>query len=197
MSARRAEAGIDDLLSFDDEPFFAEEEETRPRSRAGWLIRNGLLVAAATAVTAGGLRIIGVKAPLALLVLGFVALRWLYRILEDVAPPSMPRHRRRSAAVGDPSAPGTDALREAVRRWEMRLDRAQADGSGYSSNVLPVLAELTDERLRQRHGITRASDPQRARELLGEALWQTLADPGRRLPKPRDLAAAVTTLEQL
>jgi hypothetical protein len=60
-----------------------------------------------------------------------------------------------------------------------------------------VFAELTDERLRLRHGITRASDPRRARELLGEPLWQLLGDPGRRPPKARDLATHVETLERL
>lgn len=194
MSARRADAGIDDLLGFDDEPEIVEEQ-ARPRSRLGWVIRNGLLVATATAATAGGLRIIGVEAPVFLLLTGFVALRWLFLVLEDVAPPPLPRPRRRADGRGDPR--GTDGLREAVRRWELRLDRAQSDGSAFSSNVLPLLAELTDERLRQRHGITRASDPQRARELLGEPLWRMLAEPDRRPPKARDLAAQVTTLEQL
>jgi hypothetical protein len=92
--------------------------------------------------------------------------------------------------------PGTDGLREAVGRWETRLDRAQG-GAGPSSNLLPVLAELTDERLRLRHGITLASDPQRARELLGEPLWRMLAEPDRRPPKARDLAVHVQTLEKL
>jgi hypothetical protein len=60
-----------------------------------------------------------------------------------------------------------------------------------------VLGELADERLRIHHGITRASDPRRARALLGEPLWLALADPGRRPPRQRDLAAYVETLERL
>ena len=61
-----------------------------------------------------------------------------------------------------------------------------------------MLAELTDERLRLRHGITRASDPRRARELLGEPLWQLLAEPGRRRAEgPRAVETYVDALERL
>jgi len=63
--------------------------------------------------------------------------------------------------------------------------------------VLPVLAELTDERLRLRHGLTRATDPRRARELIGEPLWLALSEPGRRPPKRTDLATFVEALERL
>nr|BFE76467.1 hypothetical protein GCM10020092_097680 [Actinoplanes digitatis] len=58
-----------------------------------------------------------------------------------------------------------------MRRWERQLDWSQSDAEKFSRNVLPVLAELADERLRLKHGITRSSDPRRARELLGEPLW--------------------------
>ena len=92
---------------------------------------------------------------------------------------------------------GTDMVRVAVRRWEQRLDWSQSDPDRFTGNLLPVLAELTDERLRLRHGLTRASDPRRARELLGEPLWQLLHDPPRRPPKPRELAGHVETLEKL
>jgi NTP pyrophosphatase (non-canonical NTP hydrolase) len=88
-------------------------------------------------------------------------------------------------------------VRTAVRQWEHRLDWSQNDGDRFSSNLLPVLSELTDERLRLKHGITRASDPRRARELLGEPLWQLLAEARGRPPKQRELAGYVETLEQL
>ena len=74
---------------------------------------------------------------------------------------------------------------------------SQSDPNAFSRNVLPVLAELTDERLRLRHGLTRASDPRRARELLGEPLWQLLTEPGRRPPKAKDLTMYVESLERL
>ena len=83
------------------------------------------------------------------------------------------------------------------RRWEQRLDWSQSDADRFSRNVLPVLAELTDERLRLRHGLTMTSDPRRARELIGEPLWRALHEPGRRPPKRAELATLVESLERL
>ena len=79
-----------------------------------------------------------------------------------------------------------DALRAAV------APVGAAARAGAGTDVGPLrrrrpaarCAELTDERLRQRHGITRASDPRRARQLLGEPLWSCS------VPTPGDAAAA-------
>ena len=60
-----------------------------------------------------------------------------------------------------------------------------------------MLAELADERMRLRHGITRAGDPRRARELLGDPMWAALHDPGRRAAKSRDIDTFVDVLERL
>ena len=90
-----------------------------------------------------------------------------------------------------------DTLRIAVRRWEQQLDWSHNDGERFSRIVLPALTELADERLRLRHGVSRASDPRRARELMGEPLWQVLHDPGRRPPKAREMSAVVDALEKI
>ncbi len=84
-----------------------------------------------------------------------------------------------------------------MRRWEKALDKAHSDSDTYARNVLPVLGELADERLRLRHGLTRASDPRRARQLLGEEAWAVLSDPGRRGLKTRDLETYVQAMERL
>jgi hypothetical protein len=190
-------ASIDDLLGFEDEPVV---EQVRASSPVGWWIRNALLVAVATAATVGGLRIVGISVNPLLVLAGYVSLRSLRSLVGDVAPPPAPRAgvaRRSGDDDGSYHWQGTDALRGAVRRWEQQLDWSQSDAGRFSRNVLPVLTELTDERLRLRHGITRASDPQRARELLGEPLWRMLAEPDGRPRKARDLAAHVETLEKL
>jgi len=206
-SGRRGEpesegaGGLDELFSFADEPVVEEEPpaEEKPPSRAGWLIRNALLVAVATTVTVAGLRIAGVRIPILVVVAAFIALRLLMLAVAEVAPPPAVRVSARRAVEesGQYHWAGTDSLRTAVRRWEQRLDWSQSDAERFSRNVLPVLAELTDERLRLRHGVTRASDPRRARELVGEPLWQALADPGRRPPKRQELATLVEALERL
>ncbi len=189
---------LDDLFSARDEPVVEQAPEVavaRPPSRALWLLRNGLLVAAASTVTVAALRAGNLHAPLILIVAAFICLRLILLAVSEVAPPPLPK--RSAGASAARSGAGSDALRAAVRRWERTLDRAHADPDLYSRNVLPVLAELADERLRLRHGITRATDPRRARELLGDPMWAALHDPGRRAAKSRDIETFVDVLERL
>jgi hypothetical protein len=203
MSRRDREAGgLDELFSFAEEPAAADrpvEEAERPRSRAGWLIRNALLIAVATTVTVAALRIAGTRVSILIIVAAFVALRLLMLAVAEVAPPpAAPVSARRAVEEsGEYRWTGTDSLRTAVRRWEHRLDWSQSDAERFSRNVLPVLAELTDERLRLRHGITRSADPRRARELIGEPLWQALHNPGGRPLKRQELATLVDAMERL
>jgi hypothetical protein len=189
---------LDELFGARDEPVIEEPVEApvaKPRSRGLWLLRNALLVAAASTVAVAALRAGGLHAPLILIVAAFIGLRLVMLAVSEVAPPPLPK--RPGGGSGPSSGPASDALRAAVRRWERTLDRANADPDLYSRNVLPVLAELADERLRLRHGITRASDPRRARELLGDPMWEALHDPGRRTGKTRELESLVDALERL
>ena len=64
-----------------------------------------------------------------------------------------------------------------LRRLERRLDTASRDGDSYDRSVRPELAQLALDRLRWRHGVTPRANPLRAREILGETLWQLLTDP--------------------
>jgi hypothetical protein len=197
--------GLDDLFAFTEDPAVAEElpPPEKKRSRAGWVIRNVLLVAVATVVTIAGLRSAGIGVSTVLVVCVFVALRLLMFAVAQVAPPPLPtrsngRRLTESDNDYDYRFGSGDMVRTAVRQWEHRLEWSQNDGDWFSSSLLPVLAELTDERLRLRHGITRASDPHRARGLIGESLWQLLAEPPRgRPPKQREIAGYVETLEKL
>lgn len=192
-------ASIDDLLHHDeyDEPV---ARPARRRSAWGWLIRAVLIAAGLTAAITVGFRLIGVQVQVVPVFSGLLAVLVLRQVVARVAAPAPPT---RPAGRPDPGADdgrydwqGQDALRLAVRRWEARLDAVHSDPGRFSRTVLPVLAELTDERLRQRHGLTRTSDPRRARELLGEPLWRLLHETGRP-PRRRDLAAHVETLEKL
>jgi hypothetical protein len=188
--------GLDELFSSRDERAADEVDVVeKKKSKALWLLRNGLLVAVATTVTVAGLRASGQQASIVLIVAAFICLRLVLLAVGEVAPPPTPKRSDRSSSSS--SAAGADALRTAVRRWEVTLARAHDDADLYSRNVLPVLAELADERLRLRHGITRASDPRRARELLGDPLWAALHDPGRRAAKNRELETYVDALERL
>ena len=203
MSGER-DGGLDELFSSAEEPAVFDElpPPEKRRSRAGWVIRNVLLIAAATVVTIAGLRSAGLGVSIVLVVAAFVALRLLMLAVGEVAPPPGPgRRRTRMLTESDNDYDyrfgGTDMVRVAVRRWEQRLEWSQSDPERFTGSLLPIIGELTDERLRLRHGITRASDPRRARELVGEPLWQLLNDPPRRPPKARELAGHVETLEKL
>ncbi|MEV4757444.1 hypothetical protein AB0J86_20325 [Micromonospora sp. NPDC049559] len=189
-------ASIDDLLRYEEEPPRARGGATGPR----WWLRTVLAAAALTVVTVFGLRLFGVALPVPAIAAGALALLALRRFTAQVAPP--PPARRRAYRNPD-REDGTyrwgaqDALRGAVKRWEKALGRAHGDRDWCNENLRPMLGELADERLRQRHGLTRASDPGRARELLGEPLWNFLSTPVRRTPPPRELAAIVAPLEKL
>jgi hypothetical protein len=202
VSERERVGGLDDLFAMVAEP--APEESAvpaeSPRSRVLWVTRNLLLVAVATVVTVAVLRSVRLSVSVLVVAAAFAALRLLMLAVADVAPPPAPKPAgRRTTADTDGLYhwTDTDSLRSAVRQWEQRLEWSRSDPDAFARNVLPVLGELADERLRLHHGITRASDPRHARELLGEPLWLALADPGRRPPRQRDLDAYVETLERL
>ena len=188
---------IDDLFTFE-----AEEEEPvagRPGATGlGWWFKALLVAAALAAVAVFGLRLFGYTVPIPAVVGVFVALIVLRRVTTSLVPPQARRGRRRSAATDD----GTynfadrDALRTVVGRWERLLQRGGSD-AGSARAVQRTLADLVDERLRQRHGLTRAADPERARALLGDQLWSYLATPPTRNLAPRDAAAYVQSLESI
>jgi hypothetical protein len=191
-----SDGGLADLFSVRDEPPVAEVEPVvKKRSRALWFLRNALLVVGATVVTEAALRAADQHISVLLVVTFFVGLRLVLLAVAEVAPPSTPKRRAGPGRHDDGRA--DDSLRAAVRRWERNLDRAHGDADLYARNVLPVLAELADERLRLRHGITRATDPRRARELLGDPLWAALHDRGRRTAKSNELETYVNALERL
>jgi hypothetical protein len=189
---------LDDLFSSAGEERGGQQESEpgpKRRNRVLWVLLNVALIAAATTVTMAALRAGDLSISVVLVAAAFLGLRLIMLAVSIVKAPPLPKRRDQNGS--SPDGPMGDALKAAVRRWELTLDRAHSDADLYSRNVLPVLAELTDERLRLRHGITRATDPGRARELLGDPLWAALHDRGRRTPKPRELETYVEALERL
>jgi hypothetical protein len=191
-----SDGGLDDLFGIAEVQQRTEEPEAeaKRRSLAIALAGNALVIGLAAVVITAGLRAVDTSISLLLLISLLLGLRLVIHAVKAVAPPPAPRLRSRTGSGAPPTA---DALRAAVRRWEQNLDRAHSDPDLYARNVLPVLAELTDERLRLRHGITRASDPRRARELLGDDLWSALSGPGRRALKARDVETYLDAMERL
>ncbi|MCX4474323.1 hypothetical protein C5N14_24815 [Micromonospora sp. MW-13] len=189
---------IDDLLAFEEEPA-PQAQATR-----GGRVRGGLkavaVTGALTAVVVAGLRTVGLQVSLAVVVAGVVALLAVRRVTAALAPPPPPRGGARAPAGeedGHYHWAARDALRAAINGWERPLDWSSGRPERFAERILPRLGELADERLRQRHGVTRESDPARARALLGERLSTFLDTPPRRTPSSRDLAAIVAELEKI
>jgi hypothetical protein len=61
-----------------------------------------------------------------------------------------------------------------LRQLERRLDRACADPANFDWSVRPMLVQLAVERLQAKHGVSAYRDPARAREIVGERLWQIM-----------------------
>lgn len=189
---------IDDLLSFEEE---LPEPAGAPRSgRVRWVLRTLAVTAAIVVVVVVALRAVGLQLSLGIIVAGVLALLAVRRVTSALSPPPPPRASGRAPAGEEPGLwnwAARDALRAAINGWERPLDWCAGNPQRFTERVLPRLGDLADERLRQRHGITRESDPARAHTLLGETLWTFLSTPSRRPPSPRELAAIVAELEKL
>ncbi|MFF5177501.1 hypothetical protein ACFY2Q_05680 [Micromonospora sp. NPDC000316] len=190
-------ASIDDLLTFEEEP--ARRDDRAGGSRAGRVLRALAGNAAVVVVLIVGLRAVGLKVSLVILVAGVFAVFAVRRIAAALAPPAAGRSRPPTIRYDD----GTwnwgarDALRAAINGWEVPLDWSTTRPERFGEVILPRLGELADERLRLKHAVTRESDPARARALLGDRLWTFLESPPRRPPSPRDLAVIVAELEKI
>ncbi|MFG2053554.1 hypothetical protein ACGFI9_05920 [Micromonospora sp. NPDC048930] len=191
-------SSIDELLSFGEEP--AEEPGEARRGPLRPVLRTLAVTAAIVVVVVVALRAVGLQVSLWILVAGVLAVLAVRRVTAALSPPPPPRAGARAPAGEEPGTwnwAARDALRAAINGWERPLDWCGGNRDRFAERILPRLGELADERLRQKHGITRESDPARARTLLGEPLWTFLSTPSRRPPSPRDLAAIVAELEKL
>jgi hypothetical protein len=191
-------ATIDELLLADEEPV------RPPRSRS---LRASLLSNAGFSLVATGMvyvvtRAGGYSIPFLLLFAVFFSLTLLRRALRTVDPKPLPEAATGTlpATAEDPEAAAmerADGLYVAMTRWDTRLEWTERDPSRFARVVRARLADVADERLRQRHGITRQGDPARARELMGELLWAFIHVPITRNPTPSEMAAIVAKVESL
>lgn len=196
-------ASIDELLAADAGPDLETAVDAPGSGRGAAVFRQVFRAVLVAALCAGALDVVllplGVKVPYPLLFSVFFALVVLRRALRQVAAP-----RLRLDAVPT-TAPGTridptdlpDGMQLALGRWDARLSWSERDPPRFNTAVRSRMAEIVEERLRQHHGFTAASDPRRARELMGERLWTFLFSPLARTPNPGELAAVVDDMEKL
>ncbi|RAN95174.1 hypothetical protein GAR06_05337 [Micromonospora saelicesensis] len=189
---------IDDLLAFEEEAA-PVGPQARP-SRWRPVLRSLAWAAALVAVLLVGLRAVGLQVSLPVLIAGVLAVLAVRRVTALLAPPPPPPPARQAGAGEDDGSynwGARDALRGAINQWERPLDWSANRTERFTEVVLPRIGELADERMRLKHGVTRESDPARARVLLGDRLWTFLETPPRRTPSPRDLAVIVAELESI
>lgn len=190
---------IEELLRHtEDEPASGER---RSRSGIGSMIATIVYAAGLAAVILLALRAVDLSVPYVLAFAVMLALLLLRKLVRSVAAPPRTRSAlvRRSSALADESEyqwGALDGLRVVTGRWESRLEWGHDDPARFARAIQERLVELADERLRLRHGISRAGEPARARAVLGEPLWTFLASPVRKPPSPRELAAILTRMEE-
>jgi hypothetical protein len=198
-SAYGTDARLDDLLT--------EAAPAVGASERGWVatgLRTVLAAAALAFVAWLAADVINFIPPYPLLFALCLALLVLRRAVRSAAEPEEPRAAtlvRRPIGWGY-SAPGEwhssgDGMLAAVRRWERRFERGGQRVEEFAHSLAGPLGDLADERLRQRHGCTRSSDPERARRLLGEQAWEVLHGPYRQVPSPSAIVAVVQRMESL
>ncbi|MBO0870913.1 MAG: hypothetical protein J2P15_20355 [Micromonosporaceae bacterium] len=200
---------LDELLSYGDDEPGEDRRPVRRRSRSPlWTVAKLVLYAGLGTLAIHVFnRLVGWAFPDALVFAVLLAAQGLRRTLRWLPASQLPATLLRAGVERGPVGPRVDlgewtprdGLHLAVTRWDTRLSwlRMQRDPNQFSRTVQPRLVELIDERLRLRHGVSRAADPDRARALLGDPLWTIVSGPASRPPTPREFAALVKQMEEV
>lgn len=108
------------------------------------------------------------------------------------------------SAVDDHAGGRTVLAVTEIIMLEHRLAWGSIDAERYETRVRPLLVDLVAERLRIRHGVDHTREPDRARSIVGDRLWQLMTGPARtpRLrsgapPSQRALARIITEIERI
>jgi hypothetical protein len=80
---------------------------------------------------------------------------------------------------------------------ESRLSWGGTDPDRFRHRVRPELLALTADLLRTRRGIDLRTEPDRARNILGEPLWQLITRTPTRSPSRAELSRLVDALERI
>jgi hypothetical protein len=102
------------------------------------------------------------------------------------------------AQAGSGAQPSrTDRERGGLESFERRLARAMEDPGRFNDVLRPQLRELADHRLRNRSGVDSRTDPNQARELLGDSLWHLMTAPIQEAPTRGQLDSWIRAIEVL
>jgi hypothetical protein len=131
------------------------------------------------------------------LALGFGSLA-IRLIVPQVLETNWPaRHDERLAALRTRS---NDTRTQFLATWLLESGRERRVGEGsqmFARRIQPLLLELTTHQLVHRHGIDPVREPERARELTGEQLWNLITGDEKRTASFDEIEYAVQTIEKL
>jgi hypothetical protein len=171
-----------------------------------WLLGTALTAFLSSAIVYIVLRTVNVPPPYPLVLAacaGAVLVRQAARLVGEptwLRVGDLVRPPRVTWPSGPRAAAGDDGMAVAIRRWSRLLEsgdtRLAVDSGRFARTIGAHIGELVDERLRQRYGITRAEDPDRARAIVGENLWSLLRA-HRRSVSYREIQAALADLERM
>ena len=130
------------------------------------------------------------RARLDLCVAGGLAVAACWRLVVAVSPPPV--------VPVLPARPVPDDGLIELTSLEHRLSWGSVDPDRFRERVRPVLVDLALERLRSRHGVDPATQPEDARRILGESLWQMVTGPPpSRCPTRPELTRLVDDMERI
>jgi len=172
-----------------------EPKRGRPTAR---MVRSVLFCVAISGFVWEFMRTKGVAVPYVLLLTLSLAGAAMIELIRRLSPPRVPDALRDTQEPAPPNViPDADGMFRAVRRWSQRLEWSRDDLHRFGNRVQPAVVEIVEDRLWLRHGVSRAADPDRARELCGPVLWDFLTAPVTRPVTRTELATLVAAMEAL
>ncbi|TCC35600.1 hypothetical protein [Kribbella speibonae] len=87
-----------------------------------------------------------------------------------------------------------------IATWLQESSRERRAGEGsqtFARRVRPLLFELATDRLVHRHGVDPGLEPDRARAITGDRLWQLIAGDDKRTASLDEIEYAIHTIENL
>ena len=156
---------------------------------------SGLAGLLAVGVLAGGLLWltaygVGYRARLDLCAVTGVAAALCWRLTRLALPPTEPEEYR-----PEPDPPDDGLL--VLTSLESRLSWGATDPDRFRDRVRPLLADLATDRLRSRRGVDPRTDPEHARQILGEPLWTLMTAEPARSPSRAELSRLVEAIERI
>ena len=148
---------------------------------AGGLAGGGLWAAAFA---------VNYRASLALCIVVGLTVGLSWRLARQVLPPPEP-------LPDPPPDPSRDEGLLLLTSLETRLSWGGTDPDRFRHRVRPELVALAADLLRTRRGIDLHTEPDHARRILGEPLWQLITRIPTRSPSRAELSRLVDALERI